>query len=132
MLSGYKRHTHLQMACKSDLLANPDEPLRRVILIPFDSISVVHGELVVEIVVAFTNGDEGGDNVVARGVLVIEGSLSEPMSEGINTERRLKNRHVSVTRDGKKVGHLRGVRNTNGEHQRRRIRLEHRPSKAKG
>ena len=48
--------TYLQVAGKTELLAYPDEPLRGVVLVPFDGIAVVHRELVVEVVVTFTNG----------------------------------------------------------------------------
>jgi hypothetical protein len=44
----------------------PDEPLGRVVLVPFDSVSVVHRELVVEIVVALPDGNEGGDDMIAE------------------------------------------------------------------
>lgn len=74
-------HTDLQVARESHLLACPDEPFGRVVLVPFDSITVVHRELMVEVVVAFTNGGKGSDDVVARSVLVIKGSLSEPVGE---------------------------------------------------
>jgi len=72
---------YLQVAGEADTLANPDEPLGRVILVPFDGISVVHWELMVEIVVPFTNGDESSYGMVARSVLVVERSLPEPVSE---------------------------------------------------
>ena len=48
---------HLQVRSKSKLLANPNEPLGRVVLVPLDRVPVVHGELVVEVVVALPNGD---------------------------------------------------------------------------
>ena len=77
------------MASKAELLHNPDEPLGRVILVPLDGVTVVHGELVVEVVVTFTDSDESSDHVVARSVLVIEGSLAEPVSERVDAESRL-------------------------------------------
>ena len=43
----------------------------------------------VEIVVSFTDGSEGSDYVVLGSMLVIKGSLPEPMSEGIHAESRL-------------------------------------------
>ena len=39
-------------------------------------LTVVHGELVVEVVVALADGHKCGDPVVTRRVLVIEGRLS--------------------------------------------------------
>lgn len=83
------QRTYLEVACQANLLACPYEPLGRVVLIPLDGIAVVHGELVVEIVISFTNGNEGSDEVVARAVLVIERCFTEPVSERVNAERRL-------------------------------------------
>ena len=60
------------MRRQPELLAHPDEPLGGIVLVPLDRVAVVHGELVVEVVVPFADGDEGGDEVVARGVLVVE------------------------------------------------------------
>ena len=59
---------------------------------PFDRISVVHGELVVEVVVALSDGAERGNEVVSRCVLVVERSITEPMSEGIYAEGRVVNK----------------------------------------
>ena len=67
----------------------PDEPLGGVVLEPLDGVSEVHGELVVEVVVALTDGAEGGDKVVTRGVLVVEGLVSEPVSKRVDAEGRV-------------------------------------------
>jgi len=82
--------TYLEMARKSNFLHRPDKPLGRIILIPLDGISVVHGELMMEIVVSFTNRHQSSGKVVAGRVLVIKGRLAEPVSEGIDTERGLR------------------------------------------
>jgi len=82
--------TYLEMARKSNFLHRPDKPFGRIILIPLDGISVVHRELMMEIVVPFTNRHQSGGKVVAGCVLVIERSLAEPVSEGIDTERGLR------------------------------------------
>ena len=39
--------------------------------------------------ITLSDGDEGGDHMIAGSVFVIEGSLAEPMSKGIDTEGRL-------------------------------------------
>ena len=39
-----------------------------------------------EIVIALSDSDEGGNHVIAGCVLVIERSLTEPVSEGIDTK----------------------------------------------
>jgi len=68
-----------------------DEPFGRVVLEPPDGVPKVHGELVVEVVVTFSDGDERGDKVITRGVLVVERSVTEPMGEGVYAERRVVN-----------------------------------------
>lgn len=74
------------MTGKTKLLADNDEPLGWIILIPFDSVSIVHRELMVEVVVAFTDGDESSDEMVTRSVLIIEGGFSEIVSKRIDAE----------------------------------------------
>ena len=80
------------MARQPDLLAHIYEPLGRVVLVPPDRVTVVHRELVVEVVVALADGSKRGDEVVARRVLVVERSLAEPVRERVHAERRLKSR----------------------------------------
>ena len=77
------------MACQSNILTDPDEPLGRVILIPFDSVPVVHRELMVEVMVSLANGNKSGDDVITGCVLIIEWCLAKPMGERVDTERRL-------------------------------------------
>lgn len=48
---------YLEVRSKSKLLADPDEPLSGVILVPPDRVSVVHGELMVEVVITLPDGD---------------------------------------------------------------------------
>lgn len=90
----------LEMASETELLADPDEPFGRVILIPLDGVSVVHGELVVKVVVTLADGDESGGKVVAGCVLVIKGRLPEPVGERVDAERGMMNEaqseHASV------------------------------------
>lgn len=74
---------------QTKLFHRPDEPLGWVVLIPFDGISVVHRELVMEIMITLSNGDKGRDHVIAGCVFVIERSFTEPVGEGIDTEGRL-------------------------------------------
>lgn len=78
------------MASKTDFLARPDEPFSGVVLIPPDGISVVHRELMMEIVVAFTNSSKSGGEMIAGSVLVIERSLAEPVSQRVDTESGLE------------------------------------------
>lgn len=77
------------MACQSELLAYPDKPLGRVVLIPPNGVAVVHRELVVEVVITFANGDKRCCKVIPGSMLVIERRFSKPMGEGIDAESRL-------------------------------------------
>lgn len=81
----------LQVEGKTHLLPRPNRPLGGIILMPFNSIPIVRGELVVKIVVAFPKSDKSGDDMVARGVAIIEGLVTEPMSERVHAERGLLN-----------------------------------------
>lgn len=47
-----------QMACETEEFAAGDEPFRRIILVPFDRVAIVHGELMVKVVVSFAHGQE--------------------------------------------------------------------------
>lgn len=79
----------LEVARKAELLTHPDEPLRWVVLVPFDRVPVVHGELVVEVVVALADRDQRGNEVVTRSVLVVEWCLAEPVRKRVHAECRL-------------------------------------------
>ena len=48
----------LEVRREAELAAHPDEPLRGIVLVPLDGVPEVHRELVVEVMVAFTNGNE--------------------------------------------------------------------------
>ena len=89
----------LEMAREADLLAGPDEPLGRVVLVPLDCVAVVHRELVVEVVVALADGDERGDEVVARGVLVVERRVAEPVRERVDAECGLVSRSGHIVEE---------------------------------
>lgn len=69
------------MTSYAELLASEDKPFGGVILVPFDSISIVHWELVVEVVITFTNGNESGDEVITRCMLVVKWRLAEIVSK---------------------------------------------------
>lgn len=75
------KKTDLQLGGQTKFLHSPDEPLGRVVLVPFDGVSVVHGELVVEIVITLSDGDKGSDHMVAGCMFIIERSLAKPVSE---------------------------------------------------
>ena len=52
-------------------------------------------ELVMEVVVTFSDRNKSSDPMVARSMLVIERSLSKPMSERVDAESRLVNEEES-------------------------------------
>ena len=68
-----------QMTGQPDQRASGDKPLRRVVLVPPKGVTIVHRELVVEIVVAFSHGEEGGKQVVARTQFVVVRCASKPV-----------------------------------------------------
>ena len=81
----------LEIISEAELLPDPDRPLCRVILMPFDSIAVIRGEFVVEVVVTLSECDESCDNVITRRVAVIEWLITEPMCQRVDTEGSLLN-----------------------------------------
>lgn len=76
----------LQIERQPQLARTANQPLGRVIVVPLDPVPVIVRELVVEVVVAFAHGDEGGDGVVARGEAVGVGGFAEPVCEGVDAE----------------------------------------------
>lgn len=79
----------LQVGSHAEQGSRLDEPLCRVVSQAPVRVSVVHRELVVEIVVAFTDRDERGDDVVSRGMLVVERGFTEPVRERVYAKRRV-------------------------------------------
>jgi hypothetical protein len=79
----------LQVGGKAKLGPHPDGPLGGVVLVPLNSITVVGGELVVEVVVTLTESDKGGDDVVTRRVAVVEGLVAEPVGKRVDAESGL-------------------------------------------
>ena len=82
----------LEVVGEAELLPDPDVPLGGVVLPPLDGVAVIRGELVVEVVVSFTKGDEGGDDVVTGRVAVIERLLAEPVGKRVDAEGGLLNK----------------------------------------
>lgn len=76
----------LEIGGETELAPDPNGPLGGVILVPFDSIAVVGGKLVVEIVVTLTESDDCGDDVIPGAVAVIEGLVTEPMGKRVDAE----------------------------------------------
>ena len=74
---------YLEVTGEPNLLARPNEPLSRVILVPSDRIPVVHRELVVEVVVTFAQSDESDQEMIARGRGVVIRKVAECVSEGV-------------------------------------------------
>ena len=76
----------LQVGGKTKLGPQPDGPLGGVILVPLNSVAVIGGELVVEVVVTLAEGDESSDDVVTGRVAVVEGLVAEPVGKRVDAE----------------------------------------------
>jgi len=85
--------TNLQVTGKPNLLQYPDEPLSGVVLVPLYGITIVHRELVMEVVVTFTNSRKSCSEVISWSMLVIEGRFAEPVGKRVDTESGL---HVGM------------------------------------
>ena len=72
-----------QVIRESEHPAEPDEPLRRIILVPKYSVPVVNGELVVEVVISFAHSEDCSYQVVSWSVDVIVGRRTKPVSHGV-------------------------------------------------
>lgn len=79
----------LEIVGKAELLPDPDVPLGGVVLPPLDGVAVIRGELVVEVVVALAEGDQGSDDVVTGRVAVIKGLVAEPVGQRVDAEGSL-------------------------------------------
>lgn len=62
---------------------------------PFDSIAIITGELVVEIMVSLTKGNKSSNDVISRGIAVIKRLVAEPMGQGVHTEGSLLNKEYT-------------------------------------
>ena len=71
---------------ETELLPHPYGPLGRIILVPLDSIAVVGGEFVVEVVITLTKCDKGSNNMVPGRVAVIKRLVTKPMSKRVDAE----------------------------------------------
>ena len=117
------------MASESQLLADPNEPLGRVVLVPSDGISVVHRKLMVEIMIAFTKSYQRSSKMISWCMLVIERSFAQPMSKRVDTERRLLHIYSWVSRDAKHAQgtNLHDEQHIIGEHLRKHSRPKRHP-----
>lgn len=79
----------LEVGGETELAPQPDGPLGGVVLVPLDSVTVVGGELVVEVVVTLTESDKGSDDVVPGAVAVVKGLVSEPVGKRVDAEGSL-------------------------------------------
>lgn len=90
----------LQVVCQSGEREQLDQPLGRIILVVNNSVAVVLRELVVEVVIAFTHGNKGSNPMVARGMMVIKGILTEVMGQAVDAEGsvvdKAETKHASV------------------------------------
>lgn len=79
----------LQVGREAELVADPDEPLCRVVLVPLDCVAVIYRELVVEIVIPLSVRNERSNHMVTGRVLVVKWRLPKPVRKGVDAEGRL-------------------------------------------
>ena|SRR5258708_32921336 len=95
---------HFKVRCEANLRHDGDEPFGGVVLIPLDRIAVVHWKLMVEVVVAFTNGYKGSEHMISWSVLVIKRSITQPVGKRVYTEGGLR-----VGENGKRLSSVRDI-----------------------
>ena len=88
-LSDFAVRENLEVGGETQVRAHRDEPFCRIILIPLDGISIVHRELVMKIVIPFSESNKSSDKMVPRGQFIIERRLPEPVRDGIDAKNRL-------------------------------------------
>ena len=76
----------LEVRGQAELRHGPDEPLGWVVLVPEDGVAVVHGEFVVEVVVALADGDKSSDPVVAGRRLAVIRGVAKVVGERVDGE----------------------------------------------
>lgn len=81
-----------EAAGTSDHVAERDEPFGGIILIPMECVSVVHRELMVEVMIALAHGEKSGNEVVAWGKNIVVGRRAKVMCDGVDAERALVRR----------------------------------------
>ncbi|KAH3665888.1 hypothetical protein OGAPHI_004077 [Ogataea philodendri] len=81
----------LEVEGQADLRHAVNDNLGWVVLVPLQSVSVVRRELVVEVVVAFSESNQSGQDVVSWGSSVVKWLLSNPVSKRVHTESSLLN-----------------------------------------
>lgn len=86
---------HFDVGKGSQLASQPKigtcnyEPFCGIPLVPFDSVTIVHRELMVKVMVSFPKSDQRCKEMVPRREFVVERLGSEPMSEGVDAEHAL-------------------------------------------
>ncbi len=79
----------LEVGGEAKLAPEPDGPFGGIVLVPFNGIAVVRGELVMEVVVTFTESDESSDEMIPWAVAVIEWLVTEPVGKRVDAEGSL-------------------------------------------
>lgn len=83
----------LQVVGKTEESKRTNEPFGWVVVIELDSVSVVIGELVVEVVVTLAKGEKSSDDGITRSVLVTVGVSTEVVSQAVDAESGMVNEH---------------------------------------
>lgn len=79
----------LEVGGQTELLPHPDAPLGGVVLVPLNGVAVIGGKLVMKVVVALTECNKSGEDMVARAVAVVKRLLTEPVGQGVDAESGL-------------------------------------------
>jgi len=77
-------------------LAEPNQPLGRIPMVPLDTVTVVLGELVVEVVVSLTKGEQGTEPAVVAGMVgaeVLHSSTETGVGKGVDEESGVVDNH---------------------------------------
>jgi hypothetical protein len=78
-----------KLKCQTEDAACANEPLSRVVIEPPDAVAPVIGKFVVKVMIAFSEGDEGSEEVVPWSTDVIKGVAARHVRKAIDTERRV-------------------------------------------
>jgi len=69
----------LQVVGKTEESECADEPFGWVVVVELDSVSVVIGELVMEVVISLSESEESSDDGVTRSVLVTKANVNNSL-----------------------------------------------------
>lgn len=63
------------MACQPNVRTRRDEPFRRIPLIPLDRVAVINGKLMMEVMIAFSQGNNSSQQMISWSELIVKGRV---------------------------------------------------------